>query len=190
VSATVAGRSKVIAPALVSAAAFGAIVPMVAFVALSLLLLPAVATFGDALVFVRLRRLGDRLHWRHRAALPPYVPLRFARNVGHVFYVGVPALVIESATIAVALAIGAVSSTFTVEEWVLRLGGALAAVVLCVPVFRDRVQFRAAVVGDRVLDKALDNGTLTSFGLSLWIAMALVAAIAVGLRPDPWPFGV
>ena len=71
----------------------------------------------------------------------------------------------------------------------LRVGGALAAVVVSVPVFRDRVRFRAAVVGDRVLERSLDGGMLTSWGLSLWIVAALVAAIAVGLRPDPWPFG-
>jgi hypothetical protein len=136
-----------------------------------------------------MRRLGDRMHWRHRAALPPYLPMRFVRNVGQVGYAGVPALLVAGVTVAVALLLNAVSSTFTAEAWVLRVGGATAAAMLAVPVFRDRVRFRAAVVGDRVLDRALDNGTLTSFGLSIWIVAALVVAIAVGLRPDPWPFG-
>jgi hypothetical protein len=179
----------VIGPTIASVAAFGAIVPVIAFALLALVILPAVATAGDALIFVRMRRIGDRLHWRHRAALPPYLPMRFVRNLGRVGYSAVPALLIAGVTVAVALLLDSVMATFTAQSWVLRLGGATAAVVLVIPVFRDRVRFRAAVLGDRVLGLSLDNGTLTSFGLSVWILAALTAAIAVGLRPDPWPFG-
>jgi hypothetical protein len=185
----VPGRPKVVGPAIATVAALGALLPVVTFALLGLVVLPALATAGDAMVFVRMRRLGERMHWRHRAALPPYVPMRFARNVGRVGYAGVPALLVAGVTIAVALLLDAVSSTFTAESWVLRVGGATAAVLLAVPVFRDRVRFRAAVVGDRVLDRSLENGTLTSFGLAIWIVTALVVAVAVGLRPDPWPFG-
>ncbi|MEY2459750.1 MAG: serine/threonine protein kinase, bacterial, partial [Acidimicrobiaceae bacterium] len=188
-SAVVPGRPKVVGPAIATVAALGALLPVVTFALLGLVVLPALATAGDAMVFVRMRRLGERMHWRHRAALPPYVPMRFARNVGRVGYAGVPALLVAGVTIAVALLLDAVSSTFTAESWVLRVGGATAAVLLAVPVFRDRVRFRAAVVGDRVLDRSLENGTLTSFGLAIWIVTALVVAVAVGLRPDPWPFG-
>ena len=187
--AVTTGRVKVLGPAVAIVAALGAIVPVAAFALLMFVALPAVATVGDAMVFVRMRRLGDRLHWRHRAALPPYVPMRFVRNIGRVFYAGVPALLIAAVTVAVALLLDSVSSTFTAESWVLRVGGATAAVVLCLPVFRDRVRFRAAVVGDRVVDRALEDGALTSFGLAIWIFTALVVAIAVGLRPDLWPFG-
>ena len=187
--AVVPGRVKVVGPVIATMAALGALIPVVTFTLLALVVLPAISTAGDAMVFVRMRRLGDRMHWRHRAALPPYLPMRFVRNVGRACYAGVPALLVAGVTVAVALLLNAVSSTFTAESWVLRVGGATSAVMLAVPVFRDRVRFRAAVVGDRVLDRALDNGTLTSFGLSIWIVTALVVAIAVGLRPDPWPFG-
>ena len=185
----VPGRGKVLGPAIAIVAALGAIVPVATFALLMLVVLPAIATVGDAVVFVRMRRLGDRLHWRHRAALWPYVPLRFLRNVGRVVYSGVPALLIAAATVASSLLLDSMTSTFTAEAWVLRVGGATAAVVLCLPVFRDRVRFRAAVVGDWVVDRALDDGMLTSFGMTLWIVTALVVAIAVGLRPDLWPFG-
>lgn len=186
--ARVAGRAKVVGPILVTVAAMGAILPVVWFVVLALVALPALATAGDAVVFVRMRRLGDRLHWRHRAALPPYLPLRFVRNVGRICYAGVPALLIAGVTVCAALLLDATTSTFTAESWVLRVGGAVSAMLLSAPVFRDRVRFRAAVVGDRVLTAALVDGTLTSVGLALWILAALVMAIAVGLRPDPWPF--
>lgn len=186
---SVPGRSKVVGPAVAIVAALGAIVPVATFALLMLVVLPAIATTGDAIVFVRMRRLGDRLHWRHRAALWPYVPMRFVRNVGRVIYAGVPALLIAAATVAASLLLDSMTSTFTAEAWVLRIGGATAAVVLCAPVFRDRVKFRAAVVGDWVVDRSLDEGALTSFGMTLWIVTALVVAIAVGLRPDLWPFG-
>jgi hypothetical protein len=187
--ARTAGGAKVVAPAVAATAAFGAIIPVAAFALLALVILPAIATAGDAMVFVRMRRLGDRLHWRHRAALPPYVPMRFLRNVGKVFYSGVPALLVAGVTVALALLLDSLTSTFTAESWVLRVGGATSAVLLAVPVFRDRVKYRAAVVGDRLLGLSLDNGALTSFGLAVWIVTALMVAIAVGLRPDPWPFG-
>jgi len=186
--AQVAGRAKVVGPVAVTVAGLGAILPVVWLVVLALIALPAVATAGDAVVFVRMRRLGDRMHWRHRAALPPYLPLRFVRNVGRICYAGVPALLVAGVTVCAALLLDATTSTFTAESWVLRVGGAVSAVLLVAPVFRDRVRFRAAVIGDRVLSASLDEGTLTSVGLALWILAALVIAIAVGLRPDPWPF--
>jgi hypothetical protein len=189
VPSRVPGRAKVIGPAVVAVAAFGAIVPTVAFVLLLLVILPGLAAAGDAIVYVNLRRDGDRLQWRHRVALPAYVPMRFVRNIGKVFYSGTPALLIAGVTVAVALLLDSTSSTFTAESWVLRLGGAVAAVVLVLPVFRDRFRFRAAVVGDRVLGLALDHGALTSFGLGVWIFTAVIVSVAVGLRPDPWPFG-
>jgi hypothetical protein len=185
----VPGRAKVVGPAIATVAALGALLPVVSFALLALVIVPAIATAGDAIVFVRIRRLGDRLHWRHRAALPPYLPWRFVRNVGRVAYAAVPALLVAGVTVAVALLLHAASDTFTAEAWVLRVGGAVSAVLLVVPVFRDRVRFRAAVVGDRVVARALDNGALTSFGMTIWIVTALVVLVAAGLRPDPWPFG-
>jgi hypothetical protein len=188
-AAVVPGRAKVVGPAIATVAALGALLPVVTFALLGLVALPAIATAGDAIVFVRMRRLGDRLHWRHRAALPPYLPLRFVRNLGRVGYSAVPALLVAGVTVAVALLLNASTDTFTAEAWVLRVGGATSAVLLVLPVFRDRVRFRAAVVGDRVLDRSLENGALTSSGLTIWIVTALVVLIAAGLRPDPWPFG-
>lgn len=187
--AVVPGRAKVVGPAIATVAALGALVPVATFALLALVVLPAIATAGDAIVFVRMRRLGDRMHWRHRAALPPYLPMRFVRNLGRVGYSAVPALLVAGVTVAVALLLNAVSSTFTAESWVLRIGGATSAVLLAVPVFRDRVRFRAAVLGDRLLDRSLENGALTSFGLTIWIVTAVVVLVAAGLRPDPWPFG-
>jgi hypothetical protein len=55
-------------------------------------------------------------------------------------------------------------------------------------VFRDRLRFRAAVIGDRVLDYALDDGELTSNGAALWVVAILLALVGFGLRPDLYPF--
>ena len=187
--AVVAGRVKITGPAMAIVAALGAITPVVTFVVLALVALPVVATVGDAMIFVRMRRLGDRLQWRHRAALPPYVPVRYVRNLARVLSAGVPAFLVAGVTVAVALLLDSATSTFTAEAWVLRVGGAAAAVMVSWPVFRDRLRFRAAVVADWFLGRGLEAGTLTSFGLAVWILTALIVAVAVGLRPDPWPFG-
>ena len=81
----------------------------------AVVVLPASCTAGDAVVYVRLRRSGDRLLWRHRTALLGYVPVRFIRNLGHVLMAGVPALLL-GATVATALAIDSVTSTSTAAD--------------------------------------------------------------------------
>jgi hypothetical protein len=174
-------------PLFAIALAFGALVPIVSLAMAALLVLPAVATAGDAVVYVRLKRSGDRLLWRHRAALPGYIPVRFARNVGHVLMAGVPALLLAGATVATSLAVDSITSTSTAEDWVLRIGGAGAMAVLVLLVVRDRLQFRAALILDRLVDYAIDDGRLTPVGQGLWVVAALFLLGAVGLRPEPWP---
>ncbi|MEY2405996.1 MAG: hypothetical protein QOG39_912, partial [Acidimicrobiaceae bacterium] len=120
--------------------------------------------------------------------LPAYVPARMVRNIGAVLRSGVPALLLVGSTVAVALLLQATGATRVAEEWVLRPGAAAAALLLAVPVFRDRLRFRAAVIGDRVLDYALDDGELTSNGAALWVVAILLALVGFGLRPDLYPF--
>jgi serine/threonine-protein kinase len=183
------GRWKVAAPALLATAAVGAAAPVLGLAVLAVLVLPAVATAGDAVVYVRLRRHeGERLRWKHRVTLPAYVPARMVRNIGAVLRSGVPALLLVGSTVAVALLVQATGATRVAEEWVLRPGAAAAALLLAVPVFRDRLRFRAAVIGDRVLDYALDDGELTSNGAALWVVAILLALVGFGLRPDLYPF--
>jgi len=181
------GRRKALLPLFVIAVASGALVPIVSLAVAALLVLPMIATAGDAVVYVRLKRSGDRLLWRHRAALPGYIPVRFARNVGHVLMAGVPALLLAGATVATSLAIDSITSTTTAEDWVLRLGGAAAMALLVLLVVRDRLQFRAAVILDHVVGYAVDEGRLTRFGQGLWVVAALFLLGALGLHPDPWP---
>jgi hypothetical protein len=186
--APVRGRWKVAVPALLSAAAVGAAAPVLGLAFLAVLVLPAIATAGDAVVYVRLRRRGTRLHWTHRATLPAYVPARMVRNVGAVLRVSVPALLLAGSAIAIALLLQATGADRAAEEWVLRPSAAAAALLLVVPVFRDRARFRAAVIGDRVADLSLDGSTLTSNGAALWVVAILLALIGFGLRPDLYPF--
>ena len=182
------GRRKALLPLFAIALAFGALVPIVSLAIAALLVLPALATAGDAIVYVRLKRSGDRLHWRHRAALPGYIPVRFARNVGHVLMVGVPALLLAGATVATSLAVDSITSTTTAEDWILRIGGAGAMAGLVLLVVRDRLQFRAAVVLDRLVGRAVEEGRLTPVGQGLWVVAAVFVLGAVGLRPELWPF--
>jgi serine/threonine-protein kinase len=181
------GRRKALLPLFAIAVAFGALVPIVSVAVAALVVLPALATAGDAVVYVRLRRSGDRLLWRHRAALPGYVPLRFIRNVGHVCMAGVPALLLVGATVATSLALDSLTSTSTAEDWVLRVGGAGAMAALVLLVTRDRMQFRAALILDRLAGYAVAEGKLTPIGQGLWVVAAMFLLGAIGLHPEPWP---
>jgi hypothetical protein len=181
------GRRKALLPVFAIAVAFGALVPILSLTVAALVVLPALATAGDAVVYVRLRRSGDRLLWRHRAALPGYIPVRFIRNVGHVCMAGIPALLLAGATVATSLAIDSVTSTSTAEDWVLRIGGAGAMAALVLLVVRDRMQFRAALVLDRLVGYAVDDGKLTPVGQGLWVVAAVFVLGAIGFRPELWP---
>jgi hypothetical protein len=110
------------------------------------------------------------------------------RNVGAVLRASVPALLVAGSAVAIALLLQATGADRAAEEWVLRPGAAAAALLVAIPVFRDRARFRAAVIGDRVLDHALEHGALTSNGAALWVVAILLALIGFGLRPDLYPF--
>ncbi|HEY7043779.1 MAG TPA: serine/threonine-protein kinase [Nocardioidaceae bacterium] len=187
-SAVEPGRRKALLPLFVIALAFGALIPIISVAVVAVLVLPALATAGDAVVYVRLRRSGDRLLWRHRAALPGYIPLRFVRNLGHVLMAGIPALLLAGATVATALAVDSVTSTSTAEDWVLRIGGAGAMAALVLLVVRDRLQFRVALILDRLVSYAVNDGKLTPVGQGLWIVAGVFLVGAVGLRPELYPF--
>ena len=183
------GGWKVAAPALLGAAAIGAAAPILGLLLLAVLVVPGIATAGDAVVYVRLRRQGARLHWKHRATLPAYVPARMVRNVGAVLRASVPALLLTGSAVAIALLLQATGADRAAEEWVLRPSAAAAALLVVVPVFRDRARFRAAVIGDRVRAFSLaDDGSLTSNGAVLWLIAILFALVGFGLRPDLYPF--
>jgi serine/threonine-protein kinase len=175
---------KLAVPALVAVGSIGAAAPVAGVALLAFVVLPAIATAGDAMVYVRMRRYEERLAWKHRVALGPYVPGRFVRNIAAVVYSGVLALLV----LCVAVAVGLVVDTDTSDALSLRPGGALAAVLLTLPVFRNRYRFKAAVVADIAYDDALDDdGKLTGWGTGAWVVAALFALVAFGLRPDVWP---
>ncbi len=100
---------------------------------------------------------------------------------------GIPALLLVGATVATSLAIDSLTSTSTAEDWVLRIGGAGAMAALVLLVTRDRMQFRAALILDRLAGYAVDDGQLTPVGQGLWIVAAVFVIGAIGLHPEPWP---
>jgi hypothetical protein len=182
------GVWKIALPALVALAAGGAAAPVAAPVVLALVALPAVATAGDTVVYLRLRREGVRLRWVHRATLPAYLPWRFVRNIGMVAVRGVPALVLGAVAVALTLVLDAANVSRYKQELLLRPAGVAVVVLLTLPVVRDRVRFRAAVVADAASRRLLEpDGRLTHTGLALWVVATLVALVGFGLHPDPWP---
>lgn len=182
------GQWKVTAPAFATIAALGAAGPVLGVVVLATVLLPGVATVGDGITFVRLRRQGARLKWLHRVALPGFSVMRFVRNLAAVLRAGVPALVVGAGAVAITLLLGALGAGVHAQELILRPAGAVAAVLLALPVVRERWRFRVDVVSDAVYERAVDaRGRLTHFGLGLWLVATIVVCLGVGLRPDLWP---
>jgi len=183
------GSWKVAAPVLGVIAALGSAAPVLAAVLLALLVLPGVATLGDAMTFVRLRREGrSRMRWLHRVALPGLLPVRFIRNLAGVLYTVGPALVLAGVVVAVTLLLDAANVSSRGQEIVLRPGGLAAAVLLTLPVLRDRQRFRAPVVGDWAIERCVDDsGHLTQAGIILWAGAAVIALAGFGFRPELWP---
>jgi hypothetical protein len=184
------GLWKVAVPVLGVVAALGSAAPVLAALLLALLVLPAVATVGDAMTFVRVRREGARMRWVHRVALPGLLPVRFVRNLAGVLYAVGPALVLAGVVVAVTLLLDAADVSLRTQEIVLRPGGVAAALLLTVPVLRNRRRFRAAVVADTVVAQCVDpEGRLTQPGIVLWVAASLVTLAGFGFRPELWPLG-
>ena len=132
------GRWLVDVPVLAAVAALASAAPAVIVPVLALLVLPGLATVGDVVVFTRLRRQGARMRWLHRIALPGYVPMRLLRNVAGVAYRAIPALLLAAAVLAVALLFEAGGLGRAARELVVRPAGAGVALLLAIPVLRDR----------------------------------------------------
>jgi serine/threonine-protein kinase len=182
------GFWKIGVPGVATVAAFGAVAPVLVPPVLALVVLPAIATAGDAIVFVRLRRLDGRMRWLHRVSLPPYVPARFARNVGQVLLRGFPALLLVASALGVTLVLDALGVSTDTQELLMRPAGIAAALLLVVPIGRDRVHFRVAVVGDIVARRLLDpRGRLTRDGIVACVVAAFVVIAGFGFHPELWP---
>jgi hypothetical protein len=183
------GFWKVGVPGLVALAALGAAAPIATNAFLALVALPVMATAGDAVVFVRLRREGGRLRWLHRASLPPYLPARYIRNLGAVFERGVAGILVAAGGFGLALLLEASGAPPGSRDAILRCCGIAAAFLLVLPILRDRTRFRAALVGDAATRRLLrSDGSLTRAGLVAWVLAGLVALLGFGLHPDVWPF--
>jgi hypothetical protein len=182
------GFWKIAVPGIAALAACGAAAPVAAPIVLALLALPALATAGDTMVFVRLRRAGGRLRWLHRVSLPPYIPTRFARNVWQGLMRGVPGVLVGATALALTLALDAAGVSSATQELLMRPAGIACVLLLALPVVRDRQQFRVAVVGDHVARRLVDPaGRLSRLGLAMWAAAALIVTVGFGLHPDLWP---
>jgi hypothetical protein len=177
-------------PALAATAALGSAAPVLVPLVLALLVLPALATAGDALTFVRVRREGDRLRLLHRAALPPFVPMRFIRNVGAVVYTAVPALLLTGLVVATVLVLDAAHVARSTQELLLRPAGAAVALLLAVPVVRNVARFRVGVVAAEVGRRGFDRaGGFTRFGLGLWLVALVLVVAGFAFHPELWPLG-
>jgi hypothetical protein len=117
------------------------------------------------------------------------LPARYLRNLGAVFERGVAGILVAAGGLGIALLLDAAGAPPGSRDAMLRLCGIAAALLLVIPVLRDRTRFRAALVGDAAVRRLLRaDGQLTRAGLGAWVVAGLVALLGFGLHPDLWPF--
>jgi uncharacterized membrane protein len=181
------GRWKVVVPAYVAVAAGGAAAPILFNAVLAVVALPVLATAGDVVVLTRSRQRQAQVR-KHRLPVPLYAVGRYVRNLLSMAWTAVPALLVAGVLVAATLLLNGSGVSRSVQDWVLRAGGAGVAVLLVNGVFGNRLRFRAAVLEDLVRPSLLDgNGRLRRAG---WVVVAgaiLLAMVAAAWRPDLWP---
>ena len=186
--ARMAGRWKITLPAYAAAAALGAAAPVLVNAVLAVVVLPGLATAGDAVVLRRQRRVVPPSRWRERVPLPLYGLGRYIRNLFSMAWTAVPALIVIGLLIATSLLLDGSGVSGTVQDLVLRAGGAGVALLLVDGVLANRLRYRACVIED--LGRARlqrPSGRLTRAG---WVFLAVVAvliAVAVSWEPELWP---
>jgi serine/threonine-protein kinase len=184
----VEGRWKVTLPLYGAAAALGSAAPVLVNGILAAVVLPAMATAGDAVVLVHTRRHTRPTRWRERLPLPLYVVLRFVRNLVSMIWTAVPALIVIAVLVAAALLLDGSGVSDTVQDWVLRAGGAGVALLLLDGVLGNRRRYRAAVIEDMGRSRLLDPaGRLTTAGWAFLVVAVGLVALALAVEPELWP---
>jgi hypothetical protein len=101
---------------------------------------------------------------------------------------GFPALLLVASALGVTLVLDALGVSRDTQELLMRPAGIAAALLLVVPVGRDRVHFRVGVVGDIVTRRLLDpRGRLTREGIGACVAAVFVLLAGFGFHPELWP---
>jgi serine/threonine protein kinase len=182
------GRWKVTLPTYSAAAALGAASPVLVNGILAALVLPALATAGDAVVLVRQRRLGRPSRWSQRLPLPLYAAGRMLRNLVSMVWTAVPALIVVGLLVAAALLLDGSGVNDTVQDWVLRAGGAGVALLLVDGVLANRLRYRAWVIEDLARSRLLRGaGRFTTIGWVFLGVAVLVIVVALAMEPELWP---
>jgi hypothetical protein len=188
VAARPPGRWKVTLPTYTAAAALGAASPVLVNGILAAAVLPAVATAGDAVVLVRQRRLARPARWRERLPLPLFASGRFLRNLLSMVWTAVPALIVVALLVAASLLLDGSGVSDTVQDWVLRAGGAGVALLLVDGVLANRLRYRAGVIEDLARARLLrSSGRYTPAGWMFLAVAVLVVAVALAMEPELWP---
>ncbi|MGH9118644.1 MAG: serine/threonine-protein kinase [Acidimicrobiales bacterium] len=186
----VPGRWKTTVPAYAAAAALGAAAPVLVNGILAAVVLPAAATAGDAVVLSRQRRVTPPTRWRPRLPIPLYVMGRFVGNLLSMVWTAVPALIVVGLLVATTLLLDGSGVSGTVQDWVLRAGGAGVALLLVDGVLGNRMRYRAAVLEDLARPRLMaSSGRLTVAGWAFVAVAAVVIAVALARQPELWPLG-
>jgi hypothetical protein len=178
---------KLSLPAGAVVAAAGAMVPVIAWALLTLVVMPALATAGDASLYLHYNRMGATMPWKRRMGLPFYLLARFCRNAMAVLHSTISAMVLGAGLIVATLVAQGLGVDRRPQEVVLRLGGAGVALLVARPVVTDRWKFRASIIVDSAFRRCMSGNSLTITGWWVWFAAFVSVLLAVGLRPETFP---
>jgi serine/threonine protein kinase len=183
------GRWKATVPLTLMALALGVAAPVAALLALALVVLPLLATWGDSVVHRFRRESGTALRWIERATPPAAAaPVRFVGNVVVSIVRALPVAALAGALLGLWYGLDHLNLPQIALDGVLRAVGLLTTAMLVVPARTGSSRFRSGVaIDDAVSRLVTPSGRLGQRGLVLWIVAGAAVAGAFWLTPEVWP---
>ncbi|WP_426571694.1 protein kinase domain-containing protein [Aquihabitans sp. McL0605] len=181
-------RGKVTVPLAIVAIAVASAAPVIGLGAVVLLVLPALATLGDA-VARRLRAdhgVAGRWGERHLPAVL-WLPLRFVRNVVASVLRTSPIIGVTAVLLAGWYALDATSLSVTVTNVLLRIIGGGAVAVSLLTAREGSSRFRTGMGIDELAARSAPEGRTTERLIVAWLVMAIIVVAALWLDPDTFP---
>jgi len=184
-----AGRWKATVPLTLLALALGVAAPVAALLALVLVVLPLLATWGNSVVHRFRRESGTASRWIERATPPvAAAPIRFVGNVVVSIVRALPVVALAGALLGLWYGLDHLNVPQTALDGVLRVIGLLTTAMLVVPARIGSSRFRSGVaIDDAVSRLVTPSGRLGQRGLVLWIVAGAAVAGAFWLTPEVWP---
>ena len=182
------GRRKVVLPLVAVAGAATGAAPVLGALALVLVVLPALATFGDATARHLRAGVGEAGSWAERSLpVPLYVLVRQARNAVVSVVRSSPIIGVAAVLLALWYAVEGTSLPRGFIDATLRIIGIGTALALCAGAAEGSDRFRSGLGLDELVRRGAPEGRTTERLVVCWVLAVVVVALAFWLAPDPFP---